>query len=162
MGLDMYLEQHHHYGGKYRNEDSHSEGHTLTVKGDFIKKWDIKRENISHIVEEVAYWRKANQIHGWFIENVCDGEDECRSTWVEPEKLQELVDICYKVLKALDKKNYKRAETLLPPMEGFFFGAYNIKDQWYRDDIEHTIKEIEPILQKNRDVFSDFYYIASW
>ena len=161
MGLDMYLEQHHHYGGKYRS-DGYEGGHTLTIKGDFIKKWDIKRENISHIAEEVASWRKANHIHGWFIENVCDGTDECRPIWVASEKLQELVDICYKVLKALDKKNYKRAETLLPPMEGFFFGSYDIKDEWYRQDIEYTIKEIEPILQKKRNVDSDFYYITSW
>ena len=160
MGLDMYLEQHHHYGGKYRS-DGYEGGHTLTIKGDFIKKWDIKRENISHIAEEVASWRKANHIHGWFIENVCDGTDDCRPIWVAPEKLQELVDICHQVLKALDKKNYKRAETLLPPVEGTPFGDWSIKDEWYRQDIEYTIKKIEPVLQKSCDVFSDFYYVSS-
>ena len=159
MGLDMYLEQHHHYGGKYRS-DGYEGGHALTIKGDFIKESGIKRETISRIIEEVAYWRKANHIHGWFIENVCDGNDDCESVWVKPEKLKELVDLCHRVLRALDKKNYKRAETLLPPMEGFFFGGYDIKDEWYRQDIEHTIKKIEPVLQRKCEL--DIYYTASW
>ena len=31
----------------------------------------------SRIIEQVGYWRKANQIHNWFVENVQDGEDDC-------------------------------------------------------------------------------------
>jgi hypothetical protein len=44
----------------------------------------------SEVIEEVMYWRKANQIHKWFVDNVQDGVDDCKEYWVSEEKLQEL------------------------------------------------------------------------
>ena len=44
----------------------------------------------------VAYWRKANQIHSWFVQNVQGGEDECQPHHVSREQLRDLRDLCAK------------------------------------------------------------------
>ena len=40
--------------------------------------WDIEH-SYGHkmIIERVGYWRKANQIHNWFVNRVQDGIDDC-------------------------------------------------------------------------------------
>ena len=38
----------------------------------------------SYIVRtEAGYWRKANQIHGWFVNKCQDGVDDCQLTQLE-------------------------------------------------------------------------------
>jgi hypothetical protein len=39
---------------------------------------------------EVAYWRKANQIHNWFVVHVLNGIDECGTYEVTKNNIQEL------------------------------------------------------------------------
>jgi len=39
------------------------------------------------------------------------------------------------------------AYKLLPPTPGFFFGGEEI-DEWYLEDLEHTYKEIDKLLEK--------------
>ena len=48
--------------------------------------------------EDVGYWRKANQIHNWFVHNVQGGEDDCGNYEVSQSKLIELREICQKVI----------------------------------------------------------------
>ena len=60
MGLDMYL----HKKTYVKNWDhmKPEELHEITVKkGGKVRK-DIKPDRINEVVEEVAYWRKANAI----------------------------------------------------------------------------------------------------
>ena len=67
MGLDMTLSKKTYV----QNWDFHKEKekHTISIKkGGKVRK-DIKSKRISYIVEEVMYWRKANAIHSWFVEN---------------------------------------------------------------------------------------------
>ena len=42
---------------------------------------------------ETGYWRKANHIHQWFVENIQDGNDDCREYYVPRERLKELLEI---------------------------------------------------------------------
>ena len=42
----------------------------------------------------VGYWRKANAIHGWFVRELADGEDNCRDIYVPTEALVRLRDNC--------------------------------------------------------------------
>jgi hypothetical protein len=106
------------------------------------------------------YWRKANAIHKWFVDNVQDGVDECQETWIEPQKLYELRDVCKAVLA-----DRSQAATLLPSQSGFFFGGTDY-DEYYFDDVEATLKWLNGLLVK--DTFDekfkkwDFYYQASW
>jgi hypothetical protein len=158
MGLDMYLERHYYYGGKYRGEDWNKEGHTLDIDGKFVSENNIQKEKINSIIVDGAYWRKANQIHRWFVENVQEGNDDCGQYFVTREKLEELFETCKRVLKALENDDINTAKELLPTLEGFFFGDYEI-DEWYKENIEDTIEMLEPLLAKDS---ADLYYSSSW
>jgi len=114
----------------------------------------IKPERVKYVVEEVGYWRKANQIHKWFVDVVQQGEDDCGSYYVGRESLEELLDICKKI-----QADNSLAESLLPSQSGFFFGNTEY-DEWYFKDIEDTIAILEEVLSdKNAD---NFEYHSSW
>jgi hypothetical protein len=181
MGLDMYLKK-----KTYVKNWSHMEPeqlHKVTVKkgGKVVK--EIQPDRISSIEEQVAYWRKENHIHAWFVNNVQGGEDDCREYSVSREQLKELVDTCEKVLASLDNSPKKKvkvkvgwqggkelyedidvyvntelAEELLPTQAGFFFGGTEY-DEWYVKGLENTLNQITPLLSEEE---GDFYYQASW
>ncbi len=102
----------------------------------------------------VGYWRKANQIHKWFVDNCQDGVDECQKAWVSRGQLEELLKLCK------ETQETKNAE-LLPPESGFFFGSTEI-DEWYWTDIEETIKMLEGLLNDEALKDFDFEYQSSW
>ena len=101
-----------------------------------------------------AYWRKANQIHKWFVDNVQGGEDNCGEYYVSHEKLKELLNTC---TLAVTNKN----PNLLPPQEGFFFGSTDI-DEWYWQDLMNTIEQIQRVLKLSEMSKLSFYYTSSW
>jgi hypothetical protein len=107
-----------------------------------------------HVEVTCAYWRKANQIHKWFVDNVQGGNDNCGEYYVSHEKLKELLATCQQALFAKDPN-------LLPPQEGFFFGSYDI-DEWYWQDIKDTIKKIKRVLELSEMSKLSFYYTSSW
>lgn len=134
--------------------------HEIAIKkGGKVRK-DIDKKKISSIVEEVAYWRKANQIHRWFVENVQEGVDDCKEYYVSFEQLEKLVSICETVLAA---KNDTLSASLLPPQQGFFFGSYEF-DDWYYENVRNTIDQLkECIINATVDSGSkDYYYCSSW
>ena len=150
MGLDMYLYARKHIA----NFDF--------IPGDRKQNTEIKNalgfsandfESVA-VSLEVAYWRKANYIHKWFVDNVQEGIDNCGEYWVSNEKMQELYDTCVRALETKDA-------TILSPTDGFFFGSTDI-DQWYWDDIESTKENIKSLLEDKRLVEYDFYYRSSW
>lgn len=101
----------------------------------------------------VAYWRKANAVHKWFVENVQGGEDECEEFEVTREQLIELRDLCAAVLE-----DPSTAPERLETMPGFFFGTYGY-DEWYFEYLGDTVKQIEAVL-KLEDV--SLSYRSSW
>ena len=147
MGLDMYLNRHHYYGGCYKDDNHENDyyKHTLEIGGPFAKKNGITKNNVNEVIVKQAYWRKANAIHGWFVRNVQDGNDDCKDYYVTKEKLDDLRDLCIEVLEYLDDENYDKAIELLPPSEGFFFGQYDVKHPWYREEIKETIEMLNDI-----------------
>jgi len=152
MGLDMYLYKKNYirtesfYKEDFRNEVIVKTGGEIDTK--------IKSERIRYIVEEVGYWRKANQIHRWFVENVQNSIDNCGTYYVSRDTLQELLTLCKEV-----KENNSKAEELLPSASGFFFGGTDY-DEWYYNDIDSTIKIIEECLED--ETADDFEYSSSW
>ena len=149
MGLDMYL-----YKKTYVWDD---ENYEVTVKRNGEIHKSINPEKIKYIVEEVMYWRKANQIHEWFVNNVQNGNDDCASYHVSVEQLENLKTLCDKVLA---EKNQVVAEELLPTAEGFFFGSTDY-DEYYYSDLEETSKALESILAHYNGNGS-FVYESSW
>ncbi len=101
-----------------------------------------------------AYWRKANQIHNWFVTNIQKGEDNCGEYYVPQDKLTELMVICEHALESKDP-------TLLPPQAGFFFGGTDI-DEWYWRDLESTVTQLKRIFALPEVDNLSFYYSSSW
>jgi len=102
-------------------------------------------------------WRKANQIHGWFVRNVQDDEDDCASYGVARSDLLVLLEACRSVLA-----NRKLAAKLLPPAEGFFFGRYEYDDNYFLD-VQETADGLAKLLDAVPEG-SDWYfeYQSSW
>jgi len=151
MGLDMYLKKKTYV--KNWEHTTPEMRHEIIVKKNGVLHPGIKPERISNIVEDIGYWRKANAIHQWFVDNVQNGVDECQESYVDPEKIKELLEICKKV-----KENHSLAEELLPTQNGFFFGSTKY-DDWYFKDIDNTIEILESTLNEKE---GDFYYHSSW
>lgn len=163
MGLDMYLRKKIFVGANYTHR-----GITGTVElSSEGKSLPIRFDRISEISEYVGYWRKANQIHHWFVENVQEGEDDCKEYVVYEYKFKELLDTVQRVLDARGTDFEKEvASSNLPTEEGFFFGSTEI-DEWYWQDLEDTKKLITSVLQeieedKESGAWIDYYYQSSW
>lgn len=156
MGLDQYLYANKNIGSAEWRGDEEREQFAQIVSTmnahDMVEGEDIPSMNLA---VKVGCWRKANQIHGWFVRNVQDGEDECREYDVSRGKLQELLTLCQTV-----KQDPSKAEKLLSPTAGFFFGSDEI-DEWYWHDIDYTIELLSRVL---KTVNEDWHltYQASW
>ena len=169
MGLDMYLEiRKNEYCSKYHQD----KGSDLALEypkdiTEFIpNQTDLGISRQTNY--EVGYWRKANHIHNWFMQNCAERDewdnpiDNCRPVEITVDKLEKLLDACKKVLA-----DHSLAETLLPTQSGFFFGSTEY-DEYYFGEIERTIEIIEPVLKfaKHKLEIEDYvwevYYQASW
>ena len=164
MGLDMYLTKHTYIGAEYEHKEVRGTI-DLTMKGVPV---NINFNRVQSIVEKVGYWRKANQIHNWFVQNVQGGEDDCREHRVSREQFQSLLDDINTVLNAKGTPEEEGAiEDLLPPTSGFFFGSTEI-DEWYWTDLEDSKHLVEKILtemdedEKNQEAWITYNYQSSW
>ena len=101
-----------------------------------------------------AYWRKANQIHKWFVDNVQGGNDNCGEYYVSQEQLRELLDLVKRTLA-------ERNPTLLSPLGGFFFGGTDI-DEWYWLGLKNTQEQLERVLNLPQVSDLSFTYSSSW
>jgi hypothetical protein len=149
MGLDMYLNAKRYlwtYSDK--NEDSaiaKQIAQVANIANDF---------EVQEIVIKAAYWRKANQIHRWFVENVQEGTDDCGHYYVSRQNLIDLKELCNKIIA-----NKDLASTDLPTESGFFFGATEY-DDWYYNDLSETVEMIDKALTLDQQW--DFEYHSSW
>ena len=154
MGLDMYLSAKKYMSRYFDPADSNkiaSINELFGVEGN--EDGDYGAQEVTF---RVAYWRKANAIHQWFVDNVQDGVDECQEAHVPREKLQELMELCEKIVA-----DPESGEDLLPTQGGFFFGSTEY-DDWYMADVKHTAERIKKILDDSAFAKSDFYYQATW
>ena len=154
MGLDMYLTAKRYiWSGICANGRDNNIAEKIR---EILPEIGDMRPN--YVTVEAIYWRKSNQIHRWFVENVQEGNDDCSNYFVERTQLQELADLCEKVLS--DPENLGPA--LLPIAEGFFFGSDEY-GEWYTNDLVWTRDRIVEILA-NEGLKSDwdFEYHASW
>ena len=178
MGLDMYLRKRTYIGNEYRDVEKQVK---IIVPDDqdgvIFPTEPIIQGRVSEIIERVAYWRKANAIHSWFVENIQDGVDDCGEYNVPKEKLEELVNLCKKTIKYVTAQPVIKVEHKdwndrpyevavydvkdvvdLPTAEGFFFGGTDY-DEYYVGTLQSTIDQLEPLLLEEGE---DFYYQSSW
>ena len=192
MGLDMYLEKIKREAVDYKDVDIYKEKSNNSKLYQKIKPYIIERGTpgiytYESLFEEVMYWRKVNQIHRWFVENVQDFEDDCKYHEVSKEQLEELRDICKEVLeKAVlisgvvvngyrgtesglnpiyeegkNVVNKEICEELLPTCEGFFFGGTNY-DSFYIDDIKYTYEGLCKVIEETDFTNYTLFYCSSW
>lgn len=151
MGLDMYLQarlfaSQHYDPGKVYDE----------LKATRVP-WPKPPD--SFVIEgKLAYWRKANQIHQWFINNCGEGNSDERTMFVSLEQLTELRDLCAKLLKSRDVEEAKEE---LPTQEGFFFGGTDYDDSYWQD-LEDTVEQLSKIIGHPTSEMFDYEYQASW
>ena len=136
----------------------------------------------------LAYWRKANQIHQFFV-NLSGGDDNCQDIEVSREELETLLSKCKQILggrvesvSEIDARRLESVEAIatlvkkhgtsssepsqiLPTQGGFFFGSTDY-DEYYYSGLEHTVQVLEKILNHPgipKDDYSwSFIYQASW
>lgn len=158
MGLDMYLTAENYISG-YRHAPLRDE-----VVGVFKGNHPPMRgEGHASVELHVAYWRKANAIHGWFVREVMGGNDDCEKHFVPVQELRRLVALCEHLLIARDGDE---AAELLPTESGFFFGSTDY-DDWYWEGLTETVDQLKPLVDwfdsdsSNQHVW-DVFYRASW
>ena len=153
MGLDMYLSAKRYVSG-FAKEDE-AVGENIKEMFPELKNFGATEQQLIREVSiRAGYWRKANQIHKWFVDNVQDGTDNCGNYYVSREHLEELKKLCQQVIDfrhlATDK---------LPPSQGFFFGNDKV-DDYYFDDLQQTIQIINECLTLPNSW--EFEYHSSW
>jgi hypothetical protein len=130
MGLDMYL-----FGRKtplsYKNNNREEDG--FPVESIHLK---------------MGYWRKHPNLHGFIVENMADGRDECQEITLSNEEIT-------KIIEAIKEGN-------LPETEGFFFGASVDSEGQRLFDIQTFQTALDWINAGPVDEWRDAFYQASW
>lgn len=152
MGLDMYLTARKFLWVFHDGSGDDAEA-AKKIREIFPEMGDMRP---SYVSAEAAYWRKANAIHGWFVRNVQDGEDNCGYYYVSREKLGELVSICNEILDDPEK-----ASELLPTESGFFFGGTEY-GEYYTAMLTYTRDRIGMLLGNPELEDWEFQYHSSW
>lgn len=190
MGLDMYLEKCDRRAWGFKDLDIDKVKVDNPTLYNEIKPYICERGRYYHwetFFAEVGYWRKANAIHRWFVENVQDGVDNCNRYEVSKEQLEALLETCNEVLKncklveglignGYTYENGKKikqymegkyiedpsvAEELLPTTDGFFFGGTDY-DEYYIEDVQYTADIIKKVLETTDFDKEMIVYDSSW
>ena len=183
MGLDMYLLATKYVSGWEHRRDP--EFARLVEMFGVTPPGNSPSFNVS---ATVGYWRKANAIHKWFVDNVQDGKDDCGDYDVSREDLIRLRDACRKVLGSVVTEpgrvdtgstyypdgrtehhheagevvtNTEAAKAILPTTSGFFFGGTDY-DKFYLDNLRKTADLIDGLLSNPALEGWDFQYHSSW
>lgn len=126
------------------------------------------------ITDEAYYWRKANQIRGWFEAHLSEPVENCENSIVTKEDVEELIENCARVLglvgedyMSLKWEDYDMtraseeiASSVLPPQSGFFFGSYEY-DEWYYHDLFRTLQAMTTLLN-DTDWENERLYYSEW
>ncbi|WP_416150318.1 hypothetical protein ACM26V_04875 [Salipaludibacillus sp. HK11] len=167
MGLDMYLFSLPKIEGMEYDEIQSANARLRQLEEAQNETYEKVKPHIKHfeefgmswdsLMEEIAYWRKANQIHHWFVENIRNGEDDpCFTEIVTKNHLQDLYNLCLKVFT-----NRNNPQDSLPTRPGSYFGRYGYDDFYYWQ-IEDTKSLLENLLDNFNFETHYLLYQCSW
>jgi hypothetical protein len=155
MGLDMYLDK------SLLVSEFDWDKELINKVYDMLGVTD-ESNNYQHLYIKLPaiYWRKANSIHDWFVQNVQHGQDDCRDDYfVSKRQLVELLALVQK------QKNAKMGE-FLKPTDGFCFGPTDNEER-FQEDMKYTEAALERELafiakeaKRGRDW--TYTYSSSW
>jgi hypothetical protein len=153
MGLDQYLYARKYYSKYSRGTDKNNYKKLLTMLK--VKKYVVP-ETIGlqdvGVMVKIGQWRKAHQIHSWFVDYCQDEVDDCRETYVTRDQMEELLRLCNEVSK--HRGDHEASDAYLPLPLGITYC-----DSHYKD-IDYTIDVITRALTMSQEW--DFYYSSSW
>ena len=131
---------------------SHNRGKGCTIK---VSIFIFTNSSKGHIIGLLRFIKRT---HNFYSTDLFTSQN----IYVEEDKLVELLETLKKV-----SDNFTMAKELLPPTQGFFFGSDEV-DEYYKEDVNSTIKIIEELLKEHEQskeygLYSgDFEYRASW
>jgi len=162
MGLDQYLTAKKYvskwdYSNDYKDKAISQEFQDLLPMDtpDITKYGQFAGITIEY---PVGYWRKANAVHNFFVQEVGEDVDDCREMFVHRDVLVELRSRCSDVLKA-DNTEEMAKEVGLETVSGFFFGDTSY-DDWYKEDLKLTVEICDFVLALPEEY--SLHYQASW
>jgi hypothetical protein len=120
----------------------------------YLLKAPKTAEKPEHGGDEVAYWRKFNALHNWFVTNIQIGIDDCGSYEITKDELEALISTIESLLETRDPD-------FLPPTSGFFFGSMAI-DDYYFEQCEWTLEKLKSILETFDWENEKLFYASSW
>ena len=180
MGLDMYVNiRHKNTQSKldayeaWEQKYSYEEFQLLTEEQKEEYRNSEPEYDAAMYGKELMYWRKANQIHNWFVQNCQNGVDDGGRYVITVDDLKTLKELCEKILtmtnvkqelrptypngwssepvhemqdiRFLTYEGMKFASEHLPSRSGFFFGNTDYDDN-YVWDLENTVEQITETL----------------
>ena len=176
MGLDMYVNiRHKNTQSKldayeaWEQKYSYEEYERLTEEQKEEYRDSEPEYDNDMYGKELMYWRKANQIHNWFVQNCQNGVDDCGRYAITVADLKKLKELCEKILTMTEKRKEMRYTSFsatekeevdvrfltlegveyaiehLPSRSGFFFGSTEY-DDYYVMELENTVEQINDTL----------------
>ena len=190
MGLDMYLRAQKYVSGWRHNPDEETNEYERLVEMFGMGEFVTDDSPSAYVEFTVGYWRKANQVHSWFVRECQGGVDECQATDVAIEQLVDLREVCLRVLASTKlvpgqvihsvlysnehpkgavqmqpgqiMEDPTEAERWLAPEDGFFFGNQDF-DEGYWQDLQRTVAIVDRCLLLNDTPgYWSFVYQSSW
>lgn len=159
MGLDMFLEA--------RRDVMYDEEDLSNKLIGVFPELSGRGYTVQQITVEAVYWRKANMIHKWFVDNIQEGKDDCGTYLVSHSDLRILLNTVKEVLE-----NRNKAEDLLPCASGCFFGVTDYNEYYFnhltqtKEMLERALKDFTQSGRENGvgdyKIGWTFYYNSSW
>jgi len=162
MGLDQYLTA-KKYVAKW-NYDGGFDNRVITQEFQDLLPMDTpditRYGQFAGITIEypVVYWRKANAVHNFFVQEVGEAVDDCREMYVHRDVLVDLRERCVEVINADDMEEMAK-EVGLETVSGFFFGDTEY-GEWYKEDLKLTVEICDFVLALPEEY--SLHYQASW
>jgi hypothetical protein len=164
MGLDMYLEARKYFSKiDFRKDGEEVLPDYQKIANLFPSGADEFGEHTGATIDlTIGYWRKANQIHAWFVRECAGGVDECQRIPVRDGKLRELKVIIEFLIDIKDLPTAgEEIDKLLPTQSGFFFGSTEI-DEYYWHDLRRTLDILNKAIELEEEYDCSIAYQASW
>jgi hypothetical protein len=164
MGLDMYLEARKYFSKvNFRTDSDDVLPNYQTIASLFPPDADEFGESTGATIDlTIGYWRKANQIHAWFVRECGGGIDECQRIPVADGKLRELKVVIEYLIDIADLPSVgEEIDKLLPTQSGFFFGSTEI-DEYYWHDLTRTLDILNKAIVLEEEHNCSIAYQASW
>ena len=132
---------------------------------------DVETFENSNLFEQIEdfsyYWRKANHIHAFFVNNVQAGDDDQGMYEVTEEHLLHLKSLLESAISTYDsvelseEEKNEELEEILPCQEGFFFGDTSY-DEYYHEDNKGTLEYVNLVLDQMDFEKNMLFYTCWW